>query len=70
MGKRVKIPKGGNWEQLSRKHQRRFIDDGKLCYGCNEVRKLEEYYTTSPRCKYCMNKKNKERYKKQNKPLW
>ena len=62
--------KGGRFSEISNKYRSRKRDGGMLCYGCNEVRKLEEYYTTSPRCKFCMNKKGKERYKTQIKPLW
>ena len=52
------------------KHQERYIDGGKLCYKCEKVRKTEDYYTTSTICKFCMNKKAKIRYKKENQPLW
>ena len=62
--------KGGNHEIGTLKHKKRFKRGGKLCYGCNKVRKLSEYYTTSTRCKECMNKKSRERYKKQKQSLW
>jgi len=62
--------KGGKHEIGTIKHKQRYKDGGKLCYGCDKVRKVEEYYTTSTRCKHCMNKKNRERYKKQNQSLW
>ena len=67
---KIEKNKGGRHEIGTIKHQERFKDGGKLCYGCNEVRKLEDYYTTSTRCKICSLKKNKERWKKQKQPLW
>ena len=62
--------KGGRHEIGTIKHQERFKDGGKLCYGCNEVRSLNQYNKTSTRCKVCLFKKNKERWKKQKQPLW
>ena len=62
--------KGGRHQIGTIKHQERFKDGGKLCYGCNKVRKLEDYYTTSTRCKFCNNKKQKELWKKRNQSLW
>ena len=71
MGKETKIPKGqGNYIEVSEKHKRRFVGDGKLCYGCNEVRKLDEYYKNVTRCKFCRAKEEKARWKKQKQPLW
>ena len=62
--------KGGNTIVLSNKFKDRYREGGKLCNKCDKVRKLDEYYTTSTLCKFCMNKANRERYKKQNTPLW
>ena len=62
--------KGGRHQIGTIKHQERYIDGGKLCYTCETVRKLEDYYTTSTICKFCMNKKAKIRYKKEKQPLW
>ena len=47
--------KGGRYEIGIIKKQKRYKDGGKLCYGCNIIRKLDDYYTTSTRCKYCTN---------------
>lgn len=62
--------KGGRHQIGTIKHEQRFKDGGKLCYGCDKVRKLEEYYTTSTRCKFCMSKINKKRHNKVKQPLW
>ena len=65
------MPKlGGRHEIETLRHKRRFKDGGKLCYGCNKVRKLEDYYTTSSRCKDCSTKKERKRWEKQNQSLW
>ena len=70
MGKRLEKFKGGRHEINAIKLQERFIDGGKLCYQCDTVRRLDQYYTTSTVCKVCMNKKARMRYKKQKQPLW
>ena len=62
--------KGGRHQIGTIKHQARYKDGGKLCYKCDSVRKLDEYYTTSTICKFCMNKKAKIRYRKEKQPLW
>ena len=62
--------KGGRHEIGTLKHQERYKDGGKLCYSCENIRKLEDYYSTSTICKFCMNKKAKIRYKKLKQPLW
>ena len=62
--------KGGRHQIGTIKHQERYKDGGKLCYSCETVRKLEDYYTTSTICKFCMNKKAKIRYRKEKQPLW
>ena len=61
---------GGRHEIESIKHQRRFKDGGKLCYGCNEVRDLDDYYKGHTRCRPCCRKKEKKQWKKQKQPLW
>ena len=70
MGKRLEKFKGGRHQIGTIKHQARYKDGGKLCYACEKIRKLEDYYTTSTICKFCMNKKAKIRYKKEKQPLW
>ena len=70
MGKRLEGFKGGRHQIVTIKHEKRFKEGGKLCYGCDEVRKLEEYYASSTRCKFCMNKSNKKRHDKIKQPLW
>ena len=71
MGKEIKIPKGqGNFIEITKKHKSRFINGGKLCYGCNEIRNLDDYYKGNTRCKTCCTKNEKARWKKQNQPLW
>ena len=62
--------KGGRYEIGIIKKQKRYKDGGKLCYGCNIIRKLDDYYTTSTRCKYCTNENSRKRWKKKKKPLW
>ena len=62
--------KGGQTIEVSNKYKSRFREGGKVCNKCSKVRKLDEYYTTATLCKFCMNKLNRERWKKQNKPLW
>ena len=42
MGKRLEGFKGGRHQIGTIKHEKRFKDGGKLCYGCDEVRIL--YY--------------------------
>ena len=69
MGRIDKL-KGGNITTISNKFNGRHREGGKLCNKCKKVRKLDQYYTTSTLCKFCMNKLSRERYKKQNKPLW
>ena len=61
---------GGRHEMESIKHQRRYKDGGKLCYGCNEIRKLDQYYESGTRCIRCCKKKYRERWKKEKQPLW
>ena len=62
--------KGGRHEILTIEAKKRLVKGGKICTICKEVRKLDEYYTTSTICKFCMNKNAKIRYKKQKQPLW
>ena len=71
MGKEIKIPRRqGNYTEVSQKHKNRFVDGGKLCYGCNKVRDIDDYYKGVTRCKPCCTKKEKAKWKKQKQPLW
>ena len=67
---KIEKNKGGRHEVRTIKALERYKDGGKLCYGCDKIRKLEDYYTTSTICKFCMNEKARIRYKKQNQSLW
>ena len=71
MSKDIKIPKWqGNLIELTNQKNRRLIDGGKLCYGCNKVKDLDLYYEKGTRCKDCQRKLSKERWEKQKQPLW
>ena len=71
MSKDIKIPRRqGNYLEITHKYAERFIDGGKLCYGCDEVRDLDNYYKGITICKPCCSKKEKDKWKKQKQPLW
>ncbi len=71
MGKYVKIPRRqGNKTIVESKYKARFIDGGKLCYGCNTVKNLDEYHKGATQCKSCRTKYEKKKWKKQKQPLW
>ena len=67
---KIEKSKGGNHLEVSKKYKARFRDGGKFCNKCKKVRKINEYYTTSSLCKFCMNEANRKRSAKKNKPLW
>jgi len=62
--------KGGRTSCIQNRHEQRFLDDGKLCYGCNKVRDFDFYYKNISQCKSCCQKKEKAQWKKQKQPLW
>ena len=40
--------KGGRTSCIQNRHQKRFIDGGKLCYGCNKVREYKSMQVLLP----------------------
>jgi len=60
--------------EKSRKYKESFVDGGKICSKCKEVKPLEEYNKrqggVTANCKSCIYEYNKKRWARNKQPLW
>ena len=60
--------------ELSRKYRESFVDEGKICSKCKNIKPLDQYNKrpggVTANCKKCIKKYNKKRHAKTKKQLW
>ena len=56
------------WQE--KKHKQRFKDGGIVCNGCKLTKRPQDYGANKSRCKKCVTKYYKKRYKRAKQNLW
>ena len=56
------------WQE--KKHKQRFKDGGIVCNGCKLIKRPQDYGANKSRCKKCVTKYYKKRYKRAKQNLW
>ena len=54
----------GNTDRISKKYKARLTENGKICTGCKEDKKLEDYNKNYSRCRDCTKKAYDEKRKR------
>lgn len=56
------------WQE--KKHKKRFKNGGIVCNGCKLIKRPQDYGANKSRCKKCVTKYYKKRYKRAKQNLW
>ena len=56
------------WQE--KKHKKRFKDGRIVCNGCKLIKRPQDYGANKSRCKKCVTKYYKKRYKRAKQNLW